>query len=130
MRDVLIVDDDEGARERLADTLRERGYSIATAANGLEALHYLRGGAAVSVVLLDLVMPVMTGWEFHAEVSRDPTLAGLPVLLVTADANIDGISNELGAPVLRKPFKLAALLDALNSLLASRAPSNEDVVCH
>ncbi|MEO7331765.1 MAG: response regulator [Minicystis sp.] len=122
MHDVLIVDDDEGVRERLAKQLRDRGYSIATAANGLEALHYLRGGATVSVVLLDLVMPVMTGWEFHAEVSKDPALAGLPVLLVTADEHIDAVSNQLHAPVLRKPFKLPALLEALNALLGSRPP--------
>jgi CheY-like chemotaxis protein len=117
MHDLLIVDDDQSVRERLADALRKQGYSIATAANGLEALHYLRGGARVSVVLLDLVMPVMSGWEFRAELLRDPLLAGLPVLLVTADENVESISRELSAPVLRKPIKLRALLEALALLL-------------
>ena len=63
---VLIVEDDDGAREALSDCLEMEGISVASARNGKEALDYLHHSHRPKVILLDLFMPVMTGWEFRA----------------------------------------------------------------
>jgi len=82
---VLIVEDDDDAREALAVFLQAEGYSVLEAAHGEEALRQLRS-APVSAILLDLMMPVMNGWTFRAEQLKDAALAAIPVAVLTADA--------------------------------------------
>src|SRR5687767_10378202 len=78
-QNILIVDDDAGMREMLALFLEDEGYRCENATNGLDALSRLRSSAAPPcVILLDLNMPVMTGWEFRQEQQRDSALAGIP----------------------------------------------------
>ena len=73
---VLIVDDDNDVRSALAELLEEEGFSVEGAANGREALALLRGGTVhPAVILLDLMMPGMDGWDFRHEQMRDPKLA-------------------------------------------------------
>lgn len=83
---VLVVEDDEIAREALAAFLVAEGYPVIEAADGREALARLRG-ERVGLIPLDLMMPVMDGWAFRAEQLRDPALTQIPVLVVTADAS-------------------------------------------
>jgi CheY-like chemotaxis protein len=82
--DVLIVEDDGDLRELMAETLAIEGVRIATATNGREALAYLRTGEAPSLILLDLMMPVMDGWQFQREKLLDPRLAHVPVVVLSA----------------------------------------------
>lgn len=84
MRTVLIVDDDQEFREALVDIVRSEGYAVETADSGMDALDKLRWGLRPCVVLLDMQMAVMTGWDFRAEQGRDPTLAAIPVVAMTA----------------------------------------------
>lgn len=116
-REVLIIDDDRDIREALRDTLEDEGYVVRTANNGREALAGLEQDWHPSVILLDLMMPIMDGWEFRRRQLAQPGLAGIPVLVVSADRNADRAAGELGvAGYLRKPLMLQALLDTLGRI--------------
>lgn len=81
---VLIVDDDQEFRAALEEFVRSEGFQVETATSGMDALDKLRWGLRPCVVLLDLQMAVMTGWDFRAEQARDPSLAAIPVVAMTA----------------------------------------------
>lgn len=81
---VLIVDDDKEFREALVELVRGEGFQVETATSGLQALDKLRWGLRPCVVLLDLQMAGMNGWDFRAEQERDATLAAVPVIAMTA----------------------------------------------
>jgi two-component system response regulator CpxR len=81
--DILIVEDDELIREELAILVRDHGYRVETAANGQEALRRLESGP-VGLVLLDLMMPVMSGWQLAESMHRSPDLSSVPILTITA----------------------------------------------
>ena len=87
---ILVVDDERDIRESLGDLLREEGYDVIEAQNGVEALARLRENTHVSpcVIVLDLMMPVMDGYQFRAEQLRDSALAGIPVVVVSAEGNV------------------------------------------
>ena len=106
-RFVLIVDDDPDLLDVTSFVIESEGIAVATARNGQEALAVLRAGGLPGLVLLDLMMPVMNGWEFLAEVAKDPALDAIPVVVLTAaeHAEVPG-----AAEVLTKPMDLAALL--------------------
>jgi CheY-like chemotaxis protein len=114
-RVVLVVDDDPSIRESLVDLLDEEGYRVETAANGSEALEKLRERAAPRpcLILLDLMMPVMNGQQFYAEQQRDPALASIPTVVVTADDKGGATAGRLGAPFLAKPVRLDTLLEVI-----------------
>jgi CheY-like chemotaxis protein len=81
---VLIVEDDTDLREMMAQLLTLEGFNAATATNGREALDFLRSGVTPQLILLDRMMPVMDGWEFQREQQRDPNLAHVPVVVLSA----------------------------------------------
>src|SRR5512138_2541112 len=81
---VLVVDDDESVRESLALALELEGYMVLRAAHGIDALLVLRTGIRPDVILLDLEMPVMPGWEFRERQLADPALADIPVVIVSS----------------------------------------------
>jgi CheY-like chemotaxis protein len=83
-RPVLIVEDDVDLREMMAQLLAIEGFGAATASNGREALDYLARGDRPGVILLDLMMPVMNGWEFRREQKLKPELADVPVIVLSA----------------------------------------------
>lgn len=82
-RRVLVVEDDRELRGALADLLRLEGWEVDEAENGIEALLALRTGAVPDALLLDLVMPLMNGWELRNALLADPLLAGLPVVVLS-----------------------------------------------
>jgi len=114
-RDVLVVDDDPDIRHALVGALEEQGYHAISASNGREALTVLRMlHTPPSVILMDLMMPVMNGWEFRAEQQRDPLLSKIPVVVVSARENITEDALQVSASgYLKKPFLLQDLLDAI-----------------
>ena len=82
--EILIVEDDEAIRESLADMLRDEGFTVASAENGLEALGYLESHGAPCVIVLDLMMPVMSGPQFREKQLADPRFASIPVIVMSA----------------------------------------------
>jgi CheY-like chemotaxis protein len=113
---ILIVEDDFDIREALTQILEEEGYVVRGAANGREALDVANEGAAPKLILLDLMMPVMNGWQFRAEQLKDPKLASVPVLVISADPQVHPKAASLGvAGVLKKPIALDDLLQAVKA---------------
>jgi CheY-like chemotaxis protein len=111
---ILLVEDDPALRDALAEVLAERGYEVACAGDGREALEALGRRPTPAVILLDLAMPVMDGWAFRDAQLGDPAIAGIPTIVLSASLK-DGHSLEALAPTaaLTKPFDLDRLLDAL-----------------
>lgn len=104
MATVLIVDDDPEIRDALADTLEGRGYNVAVAGDGAEALDWLRKSAAPCLIVLDLMMPTMDGYEFISQQKLDPALADIPVVIITAGRHPNPSRVLEVAEVLHKPL--------------------------
>jgi CheY-like chemotaxis protein len=119
---VLVVEDDEGMREAFRDFFEDAGYVVRCAANGVEALAILRC-EPISLIVLDLQMPGMDGRELRRRQREDPSIAGVPVVLVTANprATIDGVRT------IRKPFDGEALLRVVEALQGVGGAPGRDV---
>lgn len=114
MGQVLIIEDDDDIRQTLAEVLINEGYAVATAANGVEALHALRARAgSTCAIILDLMMPDMDGWHFRAQQLRDPSLAGIPVIIMSGVADPDAAADLDPVAVVGKPLDFDALFGAL-----------------
>lgn len=111
---ILIVDDDAGSRKALAEVLNDEGYSVATASDGEDGMSYLRDGHRPRVILLDLMMPGVDGWDFRAEQKRDAALAAIPVIAISAAGKL--LDAEFS---LRKPIDIDSLLKLLRSVIES-----------
>ena len=108
---ILIVEDEAPIRAILTEILEDEGYRVASVANGLAALAYLHQHEQPRLILLDLGMPVMTGWQFREEQLRDPSIAGIPVIVMSALPNLDQRAAALKVnDCLTKPIDLDALL--------------------
>ena len=114
---ILVVDDDDVLSETTATALRHSGYRVRTATNGLDALYLLQAADSVSLVILDLLMPVLDGWELADELRgwRDD----LPLLVVSgARGDVADSARDLGAAgFMEKPFDLNDLLDTVHALV-------------
>jgi len=117
---VLIVEDDTDVREMLEMFLVHSGYTISSAANGAEALERMREQQP-SLVLLDMMMPVMSGWEFRERQIADAELAKVPVVCITAVADPKAVSDKLGLQCMSKPVDLEALIAVVHKA-CHRAP--------
>lgn len=111
-KDVLIVEDDEDIVENVTFLLEGEGYRVDSAPNGRAALAALAmPNLPPAVILLDLMMPVMTGYEFREAQLADPRIAGVPVVLMTADGHLFEKTERLGAAAaIGKPFDIDQLL--------------------
>jgi CheY-like chemotaxis protein len=119
-RRILIVDDNRSTRDALRAVLQTMGYAVAEAADGAEALHYLRGGGRVAAIVLDLHMPGMSGHEVYEELKQDPALARIPVVVFSA-LNDDGRLPDVVAYV-RKAVDPELLLEAIERACGPAAP--------
>jgi CheY-like chemotaxis protein len=110
-KSVLIVEDDDDVRGALAAFLEAEGYSVLEASDGAAGLRELRA-QSVCLVLLDLWMPNMNGWEFRAEQMKDAALADVPVVVISADHAAARKATALGVSgYMTKPIELPELLD-------------------
>jgi two-component system, chemotaxis family, chemotaxis protein CheY len=107
---ILIVEDDADLREMMAQLLTLEGFRAAAVANGREALKYLGGTDAPQVILLDLMMPVMDGWEFRRHQQADPNLADVPVIVLSALDQARAADLDAAA-FLKKPLDFDRLLE-------------------
>ncbi|MCA1829216.1 MAG: response regulator [Myxococcales bacterium] len=106
---VLVVDDDREIREALVSALEDRNYTVRSRSSAQGALDFLRTGGRADVIILDLMMPGLDGWDFRAEQKKDPRIAAIPVIsLSAAGALVD-------APSLRKPVEIDDLIAAIEA---------------
>ena len=111
---ILVVEDDPDLAQLVAEVLESAGYRTAIAGNGRAALDHLRTCTHPDLILLDLMMPVMDGWEFREEQQKLPALASIPVLTVTADGDARGKAAAIqAAGYITKPITIDSLLDAV-----------------
>ena len=111
---VLVVEDDPELLLSLSEVIEAEGYDVACARHGLEALGRLRGGVRPSVILLDLMMPIMNGWQFRYEQRQDSDLAKIPVVVVSAKSDSQQHAAWLEADgYISKPIDLDLLFDML-----------------
>jgi CheY-like chemotaxis protein len=117
---ILVVDDDSELRECLALLLALKGYDVITASNGREALRALNGGPQPCLIVLDLSMPDMDGFQFRRAQLADPALAAIPVVLCSAHPTAPHVAQQLGViACLEKPFDVQLLL----AIVATQARS-------
>jgi CheY-like chemotaxis protein len=109
-KSVLVVEDDPTILGAMKMVLEWEGYQVACATNGQEALEMLRMGERPSLILLDVMMPVLDGWQFREEQKRDPKLASIPVVVVSA---VEGAASVDAADHVQKPFQVEELLATL-----------------
>jgi two-component system, chemotaxis family, chemotaxis protein CheY len=115
---VLVVEDEPYLCDLIADVLEAEGHLPTKAANGLEALNHLTTDPP-QLILLDLMMPVMDGWEFMTGLRSNPAWADIPVVLITAVYDVARSQQETGAKaVITKPFDIDQLVDVVNSYAA------------
>ncbi|HEX9508024.1 MAG TPA: response regulator [Myxococcales bacterium] len=124
-RTILVVDDDSALRNTLIEILEEEGYRASSASNGEEALEVLRRqGPQPSLILLDMMMPVMDGWGFREEQQKDQTLSGIPVVIFSAQGNVNEMAASVSASAyLKKPLLLKELLEVVGRFCGEGALS-------
>jgi CheY-like chemotaxis protein len=124
MARILIADDDPDVRESLRLLLELQGHSVEEARNGQEALVRLNGYTPPPcVIVLDLMMPIMDGWQFRRAQLQDPRVAGVPVVVISAVPAHLQRTNELAAHrVFAKPFDYDALLAEVDTICAASNP--------
>src|SRR2546423_7511398 len=113
MPQILVVEDDEAIRGLLTEVLRDDGYDVREAANGAEALEYVREQRP-DLIVLDLMMPVMDGWTFVEECRREPGCDDVPIVVTSASHDLPRTAERLRSlgvrTCLAKPFDVDGLL--------------------
>jgi len=112
---ILVVEDHNDSREMLEEFLTEEGFTVETAVNGLQALERLRRPPRPDLVLLDLMMPVMTGWDLMARVAEEPSLWGLPVIVVSGAGATRPVPRNVLTSI-PKPLDLSLLMETISRL--------------
>jgi two-component system, OmpR family, response regulator MprA len=113
-RHVLVVDDDEAERTAVANVMRDDGFDVTIAEDGEQALRALERDALPALIVLDLMMPRVTGWQVLQTMERTAQLADIPVIVLTAFAARGGL--PAGCRVLHKPFEREVLLAEARAL--------------
>lgn len=118
MKTILIVEDDVEIRNSLRDVLELEGYEVTLANNGREAIDYLNTAQTLpDAILLDMMMPVMTGYEFRDLQIKDEKIANIPTAILSAEGNLDAKVKDLGVQfVLKKPIELDNLLTTIEQM--------------
>ncbi len=112
---VLLVDDDPDIRSTVELALGLYGYEVVSVASGLEALKWLRKpGERPFLIILDMMMPEMSGADFRLEQERDPAIADIPTVLLTGAGELSAVNVEIpNTEILRKPIGLDVLLSTV-----------------
>ena len=120
-RTVLVVDDEADIRESLRDALKDEGYDVLLASNGQEALDLLPAVPRPCAVILDILMPVMSGADAFRTIRATPSLADIPILISTSDPS----RAPTAATVMKKPISLDRLLSMVDRLFRSDSRRSE-----
>ena len=114
---ILVIEDDPAIRDTLAEILEFEGYKVSVATNGREGLQSAME-LKPNVILLDLMMPVMNGYEFRTEQRALPEISEIPVIMISADGNLSQKAAAVNTPhYLKKPIELEMLLGMIRQFL-------------
>lgn len=125
---VLIVDDTPQNLQVLGQTLRQESYEVAMAMNGNEALEFLNGKELPQLILLDVMMPGMSGYEVCEEIKKNKKLKNIPVIFITAKSETEDIVKGFdigGVDYVTKPFQPAELLARVRTHIALKKSREE-----
>jgi len=123
---IMLVDDDPMLRSSFCEVVQDEGFNAVAAFNGRDALRLLQSGTKPQLIFLDLMMPEMDGWEFHAEQQKLPELKDTPVILLSAADGVDKIAETLGvAGYLKKPIQLDSLFRLIDRYCVAQAKGQE-----
>lgn len=126
---ILVVDDDDAIRALLFTVLRRRGFVVDTARNGVEALERLQH-CCYAVMLLDLMMPRLSGWEVLAQLDREYVAGRTPLVIVlTAGHEPRDLNPHIVAGTVRKPFDIELLLDTIGACAATATARDQVADC-
>ena len=115
-RTILVVDDEYDIASTLELALEMEGYKIRTAFNGREALLLLEGGLRPHLILTDMMMPVLDGYEFLVELKKNEEFNKIPIILMSAaQIDLNRLPKEGWVSFVRKPFDLDTLIDLISS---------------
>ena len=115
METILIVEDDEDLRDSLAELFEERGYAVVAAQNGQDALNRLVAGLVPCLILLDLMLPIVSGWEFRNQQLADPRFAQIPIIILSGIHNLRSEAQRLQAVAfVPKPLDFDRLFKAID----------------
>ena len=124
--DVLVVEDDRDIRDSIVELLADEGLVAVGAEHGEAALRVLRAGRVPRLILLDLMMPVMDGFAFREAQGREPAWAGIPVVVMSADGQVDAKKARAGAvEYLKKPVDIHELLAVVKRCLAAASKATD-----
>ena|SRR5688500_10368650 len=120
---ILVVDDEADIRWLISELLIDEGYTVAQATNGHEALIYLQAANPLPcVIILDLMMPIMNGWDFLQVRQQNPLLAPIPIVVVSAARTAINVSALGVQGALDKPFDVDRLLATIQRYCPSAPP--------
>lgn len=113
-KDILIVEDEQDLSDLLLDVLETEGHTARTAGNGLEALSRIEERRP-HLILLDMMMPVMDGWQFIERLRANEEWTNIPVVVMTAVYDMSSLERKTGAKaILTKPFDIELIVDAVD----------------
>jgi two-component system chemotaxis response regulator CheY len=121
MKRVLVVDDSTTVRQQVGNALREAGYDVTEAADGVEGAEKINTDRSIAMVICDVNMPRVNGLEMLEQVKRDPKNASLPIIMLTTEgqpALIDRAKKSGAKAWIIKPFKAELLVMAVKKLVA------------
>jgi CheY-like chemotaxis protein len=117
LKHILVVEDDADTRESMRRLLEAAGFAVVCAANGEAAITCISQMDQLDAILMDLAMPVMDGWDFRSHLRRDSALAGIPVIIISAQSDLPQVAASLRATAyFRKPVELEGLMKTLRVL--------------
>jgi two-component system response regulator MprA len=118
---ILVIEDDRDVRDAIVDGLEDAGYSVTSAVDGADALSLLDASTIPDLILLDLMMPNMNGYQFRRQQMKRTDLAAIPVAVITAHGSArDHVEKLQVDGSLKKPFKLAELMSVVENILRGR----------
>jgi len=118
-REILVVEDDSDIQESLKTFLELEGFRVSSAMNGREALDYLAKGHSPCLILLDLMMPVMTGYQFLDAVNSPSPTKVPPIIIFSAASDVETTAKSRSVPYIKKPISLEMLLDVIQKYCGS-----------
>ena len=121
--DILLAEDDEDLREAMVETLSDAGYTVEAVGNGRDAIQWLEETPhPPKLILLDLMMPVMDGWQFLERREKTPKVASAPVVVLSASGSFDRTNDTVA--FMRKPVSVKPLLAVVASYCAAGEPTS------